>query len=269
MDPENEIVLLQAMARFRPIVRMSSAQLWSHISTLYNLDILNAVADEYDEDGPIESRKKRDIFPFSVKSEFYLPFEEFDHILQEQSTEVFLSENCISGESPTTYDDGFSNAEEDDFQDTRRKSRKTIDDTYHDDFPPYSRRTRSSNTTSSTPKKNVEVNRGRVRLQKDRAATGKDASWIDSERKKIQAYEYLCHIGEAKEWIEACIREHIAPIDRLEEDLRNGIALARLAKFFQPAVVRKIFEDRSKLQYRHSDNINYLFMAMRSVGLPE
>ncbi|KAJ3092687.1 hypothetical protein HK102_004149 [Quaeritorhiza haematococci] len=112
---------------------------------------------------------------------------------------------------------------------------------------------------------------GRLRLQKDKAGVGgnRDGSWMDNERRKLQAYEYLCHVGEAKDWIEACIKESIAPIERLEEELRNGIELARLAKTFQPEVVKKIFEDRNRLQYRHSDNINYLFEAMRKVGLPE
>ncbi|KAJ3121772.1 hypothetical protein HK098_003406 [Nowakowskiella sp. JEL0407] len=112
------------------------------------------------------------------------------------------------------------------------------------------------------------MHHGRVRLQKDRNA-GKDGSWMDNERKRIQAYEYLCHVGEAKEWIENCIKESIPPIESMEEDMRNGIFLAKLAKYFQPDMVKKIFEDRTRLQYRHSDNINYLFTFMHSVGLPE
>jgi Ras GTPase-activating-like protein IQGAP2/3 len=42
---------------------------------------------------------------------------------------------------------------------------------------------------------------GRKRLQKGAtsAAFGKNAQWMEEERKNIQAYEYLCHIGEAKE----------------------------------------------------------------------
>eukprot|EP00842_Homolaphlyctis_polyrhiza_P003308 jgi/Hompol1/3979/HPOL_003428-RA len=73
----------------------------------------------------------------------------------------------------------------------------------------------------------------------------------------------------ARKWIENCTGEQIPPIDQLEEHLRNGIVLARLAKSFQPDVVKRIFEDTSKLQFRHSDNINYLFTAMHNVGLPE
>ncbi|KAI9202931.1 uncharacterized protein BJ171DRAFT_460734 [Polychytrium aggregatum] len=111
---------------------------------------------------------------------------------------------------------------------------------------------------------------GRLKLQKKQGvADGKDESWMDRERQNLQAYEYLCHVGEAKEWIEACVKDKLGDIGQLDEELRNGIALARLAKFFCPSVVKKIFEDRTKLQYRHSDNINYLFDAMRKVGLPE
>ncbi|KAJ3412002.1 hypothetical protein HDV05_001383 [Chytridiales sp. JEL 0842] len=96
----------------------------------------------------------------------------------------------------------------------------------------------------------------------------RDSSWMDRERINLQAYEYLCHIGEAKEWIEACIREPIAEVTELEEELRNGIILAKLAKRFAPSCVKKIFDDRTKLQFRHSDNINYILNAMHQVNLP-
>jgi hypothetical protein len=42
-----------------------------------------------------------------------------------------------------------------------------------------------------------------------------------------------------------------------------------LAKFFQPSAVKRIFEDKTKLQYRHSDNINFFFQAVKNEGLPE
>ncbi|KAI8611020.1 hypothetical protein BC830DRAFT_1128613 [Chytriomyces sp. MP71] len=51
--------------------------------------------------------------------------------------------------------------------------------------------------------------------------------------------------------------------------MRNGIVAAKLAKSFHPASVKKIYENTSKLQFKHSDNINCLFNAMRAVGLPE
>ena len=39
---------------------------------------------------------------------------------------------------------------------------------------------------------------GRVKLKKHDDVP-RNATWMDQERTKLQAYEYLCHIGEAKE----------------------------------------------------------------------
>ena len=40
--------------------------------------------------------------------------------------------------------------------------------------------------------------KGRIRLQKmDERKNSRN--WMDQQRKNLQAYEYLCHIGEAKE----------------------------------------------------------------------
>ncbi|KAG4303344.1 hypothetical protein PCK1_000308 [Pneumocystis canis] len=48
---------------------------------------------------------------------------------------------------------------------------------------------------------------GRIRLQKtsENRLFSWSKTWMDKQRANIQAYEYLCHIGEAKEWIESCI----------------------------------------------------------------
>ncbi|KAL1922094.1 uncharacterized protein VTP21DRAFT_10736 [Calcarisporiella thermophila] len=104
--------------------------------------------------------------------------------------------------------------------------------------------------------------RGRIRLKKDNSR-----NWMEQQRKYLQAYEYLCHIGEAKDWIEACLEEEIAPIVELEEALRNGIILAKLARWFAPPCVRRIFL-APKLQYRHSDNINAFLEAIKKLELP-
>ena len=41
---------------------------------------------------------------------------------------------------------------------------------------------------------------GRVKLvKKTGRATAEAGAWMDMEREKLQAYEYLCHVGEAKE----------------------------------------------------------------------
>jgi hypothetical protein len=39
--------------------------------------------------------------------------------------------------------------------------------------------------------------KGRIRLTRDDGARG--GRWMDQSRKQVQAYDYLCHIGEAKE----------------------------------------------------------------------
>jgi Ras GTPase-activating-like protein IQGAP2/3 len=94
--------------------------------------------------------------------------------------------------------------------------------------------------------------------------------WADTQRHLIQAYEYLCHVGEAQQWIEGCLGEELGfGVVDMEESLRNGVVLAKLVKIFQgEAVVRRIYE-APKLDFRHSDNINYFFNFVRHVGLPE
>ncbi|KAI7862611.1 hypothetical protein BDF14DRAFT_1735857 [Spinellus fusiger] len=80
---------------------------------------------------------------------------------------------------------------------------------------------------------------GRIRLQKNDRIL--HSQWMDKQRNNLQAYEYLCHIGEAKEWIEDCLEFEIDPITKLEESMRNGIVLAQLTEYFAPGAVRKIF----------------------------
>lgn len=112
---------------------------------------------------------------------------------------------------------------------------------------------------------------GRLRLQKMASSPHDNLTsrnWMDRQRQHIQAYEYLCHIGEAKEWIEGCLGHPIAAIVDLEEQLRNGVVLAQLAKIFFPALVPRIF-DAPKLQFRHSDNINRFFKFVDLVQLPD
>lgn len=110
---------------------------------------------------------------------------------------------------------------------------------------------------------------GRLRLQKaeDPVSHVSSKNWMDKQRKYLQAYEYLCHIGEAKEWIEECLDEEIPSIIKLEEALRDGVILAKLTKRFSPHLVPRIFQS-PKLQYRHTDNINYFFNFLDEVGMP-
>ncbi|KAJ7744449.1 ras GTPase-activating protein [Mycena maculata] len=93
--------------------------------------------------------------------------------------------------------------------------------------------------------------------------------WADTQRHLIQAYEYLCHVGEAQQWIEGCLNEELEfGVVEMEDGLRNGVVLAKLVRVFRPGAVKKIY-DAPKLDFRHSDNINYFFNFVREIGLPE
>ncbi|KAH6619766.1 hypothetical protein B0J18DRAFT_482379 [Chaetomium sp. MPI-SDFR-AT-0129] len=93
-------------------------------------------------------------------------------------------------------------------------------------------------------------------------------NWMDKQRQFLQAYEYLCHIGEAKEWIEDVIQRTIPPIVELEEALRDGVTLAEVVESLNPQRRFKIFH-HPRLQYRHSDNIAIFFRYLDEVELPD
>ncbi|NWQ76265.1 IQGA2 protein, partial [Columbina picui] len=103
------------------------------------------------------------------------------------------------------------------------------------------------------------------------------AEEMDERRRQNIAYEYLCHLEEAKRWMEVCLKEELPPTTELEEGLRNGVYLAKLAKFFAPNVVsdKKIYDveqaryRRSGLHFRHTDNTVQWLRAMESIGLPK
>jgi Ras GTPase-activating-like protein IQGAP2/3 len=115
---------------------------------------------------------------------------------------------------------------------------------------------------------------GRLRLARQPTQTrygnlpSVTAKAMDNQRQNLQAYEYLCHVSEAKEWLVSCLSAHplspsmntrspdlasptFSPVQNgqdgddndpsglsnksvveLEEALRNGVALARLARAF-------------------------------------
>ncbi|XP_006030854.1 ras GTPase-activating-like protein IQGAP1 isoform X2 [Alligator sinensis] len=100
---------------------------------------------------------------------------------------------------------------------------------------------------------------------------------MDERRLQNVAYEYLCHLEEAKRWMEACLNEELPPTTELEEGLRNGVYLAKLGNFFSPKVVslKKIY-DREQTRYkatglhfRHTDNVIQWLNAMSEIGLPK
>ncbi|XP_035538359.1 ras GTPase-activating-like protein IQGAP1 [Morone saxatilis] len=103
------------------------------------------------------------------------------------------------------------------------------------------------------------------------------AEEMDERRQQNMAYEYLCHLEEAKRWMEACLDEELPPTTELEEGLRNGVYLAKLGNFFAPHTVslKKIY-DREQTRYkatglhfRHTDNVIQWLNAMSEKGLPK
>ena len=101
-----------------------------------------------------------------------------------------------------------------------------------------------------------------------RGSAWSESNWMEKQRQFLQAYEYLCHIGEAKEWIEDIIHQQLPPIVQLEEALRNGVTLAEIVQAFYPDQPIRIFRN-PKLQFRHSDNIALFFDFLADMELPE
>ncbi|XP_017307303.1 ras GTPase-activating-like protein IQGAP2 [Ictalurus punctatus] len=103
------------------------------------------------------------------------------------------------------------------------------------------------------------------------------AEQMDERRRQNIAYEYLCHLEEAKQWMEACLEEELPSTTELEEGLRNGVYLGKLAKFFAPKLVsdKKIYDrDQTRykhtgLHFRHTDNTVQWLRAMESIGFPK
>ncbi|CAI7673282.1 unnamed protein product [Penicillium palitans] len=109
---------------------------------------------------------------------------------------------------------------------------------------------------------------GAVSPEKPKASSWAAGNWMDQQRQFIQAYEYLCHIGEAKQWIEDVIQKQIPPIVQLEEGLRDGVTLAEVVQAMYAGKALRIFR-HPKLQYRHSDNIALFFRFLDEIELPE
>jgi hypothetical protein len=60
-------------------------------------------------------------------------------------------------------------------------------------------------------------------------------NWMDRQRHALQAYEYLCHVGEALQWIEGSLDEEMqfGVVDMEQgEALQDGVVLAKIARRF-------------------------------------
>ena len=111
-------------------------------------------------------------------------------------------------------------------------------------------------------------NRALGKTGQEKRSAWAERNWMEKQRQFLQAYEYLCHIGEAKEWIEDIIHNPLPPIVQLEESLRDGVTLAEVVHALHPDQPVRIFR-HPKLQYRHSDNIAVFFRFLAQVELPE
>ncbi|MCJ1424885.1 hypothetical protein MMC29_002773 [Sticta canariensis] len=119
--------------------------------------------------------------------------------------------------------------------------------------------------------KRIDSTRGSKALGRraqEKGSAWAERNWIDKQRQFLQAYEYLCHIGEAKEWIEDVIHSPLPPIVQLEEALRDGVTLAEIVQALSPNQPLRIFRN-PKLQFRHSDNIAVFFRFLAEIELPE
>lgn len=95
-------------------------------------------------------------------------------------------------------------------------------------------------------------------------------NWMDKQRHDLAAYEYLCHVGEAQQWIEGCLDEELEfGVTEMDDGLKDGVALAKLARVFQGEEVVKRIWTEAKHRFRQSDNINYFLNFVRTVGMPE
>ncbi|XP_065195539.1 ras GTPase-activating-like protein IQGAP1 isoform X2 [Sycon ciliatum] len=102
------------------------------------------------------------------------------------------------------------------------------------------------------------------------------AQAMDEKRKENVAYQYLCHLEEARMWISRCLGEELPAAIELEAALTNGVILAKLTHFFAPDVVKKskIYDpdlerfNATGLHFKHTDNINYWLTGIKKVGLP-
>ncbi|KAM3086180.1 iqgap-related protein [Clarireedia jacksonii] len=135
--------------------------------------------------------------------------------------------------------------------------------------------------TIKSPEQEVAGLHGRRRLQRSAVSKDKNVAlskttgyswegrnWMDKQRQFLQAYEYLCHIGEAKEWMEDILQRSIPPAVQLEEALRDGVTLAEVVEALYPDRRIRIFR-HPKLQARHWDNIAQFFRFLDDMQLPE
>lgn len=58
----------------------------------------------------------------------------------------------------------------------------------------------------------------------------KTSSGLDDARQKARAYEYLCHLEEARCWLQECLGIGLPPASQLGKHLANGVALCKVRR---------------------------------------
>ena len=93
-------------------------------------------------------------------------------------------------------------------------------------------------------------------------------NWMDRQRHALQAYEYLCHVGEALQWIEGSLDEEMqfGVVDMEQgEALQDGVVLARLARrFMGDGAVKSIWTVSMKASKPDVDGIVIVWVKGRS-----
>lgn len=185
---------------------------------------------------------------------------------------------------------------------------------------------RQRSQTASTPRAAIEVGED----------ANKSPGGMDAARRRAMAYEYLCHLEEARQWMQACLQianklekekkpdkgedltpeqkqllaktgskeelftkeltdattdeshteevteeedkeEELPPASELEEALRNGVLLARIALWFAAENVskrhtydldEKVYKEKG-LVFRHTENVNQWLKAMKKKNFPD
>lgn len=123
-------------------------------------------------------------------------------------------------------------------------------------------------STPSEPSISLAHKPDRHLLMHNQDLSPSQVSW-DSERKNWQAYEYLCHIVEAKEWMEKVLGEQLPPAEQFPESLQNGIALAKIVQKIKPELMKWPVFEHKRLQYRHTENITLFFDMLRDMKIPQ
>eukprot|EP00730_Choanoeca_flexa_P000375 TRINITY_DN10173_c0_g2_i1.p1 TRINITY_DN10173_c0_g2~~TRINITY_DN10173_c0_g2_i1.p1 ORF type:complete len:749 (+),score=178.72 TRINITY_DN10173_c0_g2_i1:120-2366(+) len=118
-----------------------------------------------------------------------------------------------------------------------------------------------------------------MRVQKRHALVVENSSerstrGFDQLRERTRAYEYLCHLEEAKRWLEVVLNEELPPPEKLGDRLANGVLLVKLAIMFSGKKLR-IFDANEEyfrtqgVSFRHSDNVHKFITAMAAVNFPK